>query len=102
MIHRITSLICNIKAFSDVILLIFHAKETCKSTTHNPGPHPTNLTMNSIPTHDGPISITTAILQQTKMKGNATDNLLSRCYYLQHAADKVCSHRAIFSTPWFF
>ncbi len=34
----------NIKAFLDSILLIFHAQETCKSTTtHNPGPYPRSL-----------------------------------------------------------
>ncbi len=35
----------NIKAFLDGLLLIFHAQEIFKSTTHNPGPHPTSLFM---------------------------------------------------------
>ncbi len=58
----------NIKAFLDGILLIFHAQETCKSTTHNPGLHPKSLTMTSIPSHDNPIFITTALLQHMKMR----------------------------------
>ena len=32
-------------AFLDGIWLIFHAQETCKSTTHNPGLYPMSLTM---------------------------------------------------------
>jgi hypothetical protein len=77
----------NIKAFLDGIWLIFHAQETCKSTTHNPGPHPTSFTMKSVPSHNGPIFITTALLQQIKMKGNTSEDILGRGHHLQHAAD---------------
>jgi hypothetical protein len=67
----------NIKEFLDVILLIFHTQETCKSTTHTPGLHPTSLIMTSVPSYNGPIFITTALLQQTKMKGDVLNNLSS-------------------------
>jgi hypothetical protein len=77
----------NIKAILDVVLLIFHAQETCKSTTHNPGLHPTSLTMASVTSHDGQIFITTAILQQAKMKGSVANDLIRRDHCSQHAAD---------------
>jgi hypothetical protein len=77
----------NIKAFLDGIWFIFHALETCKSTTHNPGSAPTSFTMKSVPSHNGLIFIMMALLQQTKMKGNASEDILSRGYHLQHAAD---------------
>ncbi len=79
----------NIKACWDGILLIFHAQEIFifKSTTHNPGPHPTSLTMISVPSPDGCIFIPTVLLQQTKMKGNVADNLNSRHHCSQRAAD---------------
>jgi hypothetical protein len=67
-----------IKAFLDVILLIFHAQEIFKSTTHNPGPHPMKFDHDiSVPSPDRRIYIATAIFQQTKMKGNVADNLVN-------------------------
>jgi hypothetical protein len=65
-IERLFIFFGNIKAFLDGLLLIFHAKETCKSTTHNPAPHPMSLTMITVLSHDGPIFITAAIFQLTK------------------------------------
>jgi hypothetical protein len=53
-----------------------HVQETCKSTTHNPGPQPMSLTMISVPSPDGWIFIATALFQQTKMNGDVADNLL--------------------------
>jgi hypothetical protein len=67
-------------------LLIFHAQETCKRTTHNPGPHPTRLTMTSVPSYDGPIFITTALLQQSQMKGDVTDKLVSMHHHHSQSA----------------
>jgi hypothetical protein len=48
--------LCNIKAFLDGILLIFHAQEICKSTAHNQGLHPMSLTMISVPPLTAPFS----------------------------------------------
>jgi hypothetical protein len=77
----------NIKAILDVILLIFHTQKTCKSTTHNPDPHPMSLTMTSVPSHDGPIFIATALLQQMKMKGDVANDLVSRHHCSQRTTD---------------
>jgi hypothetical protein len=77
----------NIKVFLDGILPLFHAQEACKSTTHNPGPHLTSLTMISVPSPDSRIFIATALFQQTKLKGNVADNLVSRPHHSQHVAD---------------
>jgi hypothetical protein len=41
----------------------------------------------SVPSPDGRIFITTAIFQQTKMKGDVTDHLISRIHCSQRAAD---------------
>jgi hypothetical protein len=79
--------LCNIKAFLDAILLIFHAQETCKSTTHNPGLHLTSLTMISLPSSDGQIFIAMVLFQQMKIKGYVTDNLVSKHHCSQRAAD---------------
>jgi hypothetical protein len=79
--------LCNIKEFLDEILLIFHVQETCKSITHNPGPHPMSLTMTSAPSHDGPIFIAMGDISIDKIQGNASDNLLSWCYHFQCTAD---------------
>jgi hypothetical protein len=78
---------CNIKAFLDGIWFIFHSLEICKSTTHNPGPHPTSFTMKSVPSRNSLIFIMMALLQQKKMKDNASEDILSRGYHLQRAAD---------------
>jgi hypothetical protein len=58
-----------------------------KSTTHNPDPHSTSLTMIFVPPYDGQIFIATTLFQQTKMKGNVADNLVSRCHCSQHTTD---------------
>ncbi len=78
-----------IKAFFDGLLLIFHTQEIFKSTTHNPGTHPTSLTMTSVPSPDGRIFIRMALFQQTKMKGDVADNLVSRhhCHCSEHTTD---------------
>jgi hypothetical protein len=69
----------------DGILLIYHAQETCKSTTHHPGPYPTSLTMISIPSPDGPIFIAMAFFQQMKTKDDVANNIVSR-YNIVHSA----------------
>ncbi len=76
-----------IKAFLDGILLIFHAWETSKSTIHNPDPPPASLTMISLLIPDGQIFIATVLFQQTKMKGDVADNLVSRCHHSWCPAD---------------
>jgi hypothetical protein len=68
----------NIKTFFDGILLIFHTQEIFKSKTHNPGPHPTSLTMISVPSSDCRIFIAMVLFQQTKMKSDVADSLISR------------------------
>jgi hypothetical protein len=40
-----------------------------------------------IPSPDGQIFIAMALFQQTKMKGDVADNLVSRCHCSQRAAD---------------
>jgi hypothetical protein len=66
----------------------FHAQEIFKSTTHNPGLHPTSLTMILYPPlTDSRIFIAMALFQQTKMKDDVANNLVSRCHCSQLAAD---------------
>ncbi len=86
--------------YSTPILLSCHLPPDC--TTHNQGWHPRNLTMTSAPFHNGPIFITMALLQQTKMKGDIVNNLISRHHHSQHAADSILSYRALSTTPWGF
>jgi hypothetical protein len=40
--------------------------------------------------------------QLTKMKGDVTDDLVSRHHHSQRAADQICGHRALSSAPWHF
>jgi hypothetical protein len=74
----------NIKTFLDGL---FHAQEISKSTTHNQSaPHEFDHDI-SVPSPDGQILIAMALFQQTKMKGDVTNNLVNWRQHSQHAAD---------------
>jgi hypothetical protein len=74
----------NIKAFLDGL---FHTQEIFKSTTHNrSAPHKFDHDI-SVPSPDSRIFIAMALFQQTKMKGDVADNIVSMCHCSQCVAD---------------
>jgi hypothetical protein len=73
--------------YQGIFGLNFHVQEIFKSTTHNPGLHPTSLTMIYPYPHLTANFHHNGAFSTDKMKGDVANNLVSRCHCSQLAAD---------------